>query len=200
VTGTDPSAVANTETDRSSVTDPLLGIFIFGYLRARLTREAARGRQTGQSISVVMADVDRFETINDTHGPEIGHLVLRHAVTVARSTLRQSDWMARYSREGFVVVLPDTTLLGAYSVAERMRRLCADTDLDLSGARLTFTASFGVATIDGVVPSEADGEDLLRLAEKALDEGRRAGSNRVTCGPKSTPAIPASQPESPASP
>ena len=168
-----------------SVTDPLLGIFNRRYLHERLPQETAHARRYGQSVSVVMADLDHFKQINDIHGHQAGDLVLLHAVNLARSALRQSDWMARYGGEEFVIVLPETTLLGAYAVAERMRRLCAETSVQLANTQLVVTASFGVATIDGVPASNDDAEAMLQAADKALYESKRAGRNRVTCGPKS---------------
>jgi diguanylate cyclase (GGDEF)-like protein len=176
---------ANTQIEHLSVTDPLLSIFNRRYLHERLPAQASRARRYGNSLSVVMADLDHFKKINDTFGHQIGDAVLQHAVKLARSALRQTDWMARYGGEEFVIVLPETPLLGAYSVAERMRRLCSDTPLQIAETKLVVTASFGVATIDGVLASKDDADAMLREADKALYESKRAGRNRVTCGPKS---------------
>jgi PleD family two-component response regulator len=139
---------ANTQIEKLSVTDPLLGIFNRRYLHERLPQEAARSRRYGQPLSLVMADLDHFKKINDTYGHQSGDRVLRHAVDLARSALRVSDWIARYGGEEFV------------------------------------TASFGVAAIDGVAASNEDADAMLREADKALYESKRAGRNRVTCGPK----------------
>jgi len=179
---------ANSQIEKLSVTDPLLGIFNRRYLHERLPQEAARSRRYGQPLSLVMADLDHFKKINDTYGHQSGDLVLQHAVNLGLSTLRVSDWIARYGGEEFVIVLPETPLLGAYAVAERMRRLCAETPVATAESKLLVTASFGVATIDGVAPSPEDAEAMLRAADKALYESKRAGRNRVTCGPKSPPA------------
>jgi diguanylate cyclase (GGDEF)-like protein len=176
---------ASTGIGQLSVADSLPGIFNRRYLHERLTQEAARARSCGQSVSVVLADLDHFKQINDTYGQQSGDRVLQHVIAVARSALRQSDWMARYGGDEFVIVLPETTLLGAYAVAERMRRLCAESAVELADTQLVVTASFGVATIDGVPASNEDAEALLRAADKALHESKRAGRNRVTCGPKS---------------
>jgi two-component system, cell cycle response regulator len=184
---------ANSQIEKLSVTDPLLNIFNRRYLHERLPQEAARSRRYGQPLSLVMADLDHFKKINDTYGHQTGDQVLQHAVNLARSALRVSDWIARYGGEEFVIVLPETPLLGAYAVAERMRRLCSETPVELPETQLLVTASFGVATIDGVAPSNEDAEAMLREADKALYESKRAGRNRVTCGPKS-PAPPVSAP------
>src|SRR6201994_2541046 len=133
---------ANTQIERLSVTDPLLGIFNRRYLHERLPQEAARSRRYGEPLSLVMADLDHFKKINDTYGHQAGDLVLQHAVKLARSALRVSDWIARYGGEEFVIVLPETPLLGAHAVAERMRRMCADTPVEIPEAKLVVTASF----------------------------------------------------------
>ena len=155
------------------------------YLHERLLQEAALARRRGQSLSVVIADLDQFKKINDTYGQQTGDIVLQHAVALTRSALRQSDWIAHCGGEEFVIVLPETPLQGAYAVAERVRRLCAETPVELSETQLAVTASFGVATIDGIAPSNSDAEAMLLEADKALNESKRAGRNRVTCGPKS---------------
>jgi len=185
---------ANSQIEKLSVTDPLLGIFNRRYLHERLPQEAARSRRYGQPLSLVMADLDHFKKINDTYGHQVGDLVLQHAANLAGSALRGSDWLARYGGEEFVIVLPETPLLGAHAVAERMRRLACETPLQLPDMGLLVTASFGVATIDGVFPSNEDAEAMLREADKALYESKRAGRNRVTCAPK-TPVAPPRAPE-----
>ena len=107
-----------------------------------------------------------------------------HAIRLARSALRQTDWIARYGGEEFVIVLPETHLEGAFAVAERMRRLCAETSIELPDAQLVVTASFGVDSIDGVAAGKDDGEAILKQADEALYQSKRTGRNRVTCGPK----------------
>jgi diguanylate cyclase (GGDEF)-like protein len=179
---------AKSQIEKLSVTDSLLGIFNRRYLHERLPQESARSRRYGKPLSLVMADLDHFKRINDTHGHQAGDLVLQHVANLARSALRVSDWIARYGGEEFVIVLPETPLLGAYAVAERMRRSCAETPVELPGAQLLVTASFGVATIDGIAPSDEDAEAILRDADRALYASKRAGRNRTTCGPKTPPA------------
>lgn len=169
------------------VTDPQLRVFDRRYLHERLPQEAARSRCNGQPLSLVMADLDHFKKINETYGHHTGDRVLQHAVRLMRTALRASDWLARYGGQEFVIVLPETPLLGAYAVAERIRHLCCETPMEIPESKLQVTASFGVATIDGVAPSPADAEAMLREADKALYQSKCAGRNRVTCGPKSPP-------------
>jgi two-component system, cell cycle response regulator len=172
---------ANAEIQRLSVTDPLLGIFNRRYLHGRLPQEATRARRYGCSLSVIMADLDHFKVINDTHGHHVGDIVLQHAVSVARMALRQSDWMARYGGEEFLFVLPETHAEGAVAVAERMRRLCAENPVVLPNDQIFVTASFGVASLDGVPAGGDDSDGLLKESDKALYASKFAGRNRVSC-------------------
>jgi len=164
-----------------STTDPLLGIFNSRYLQETLPREAEFARTSGQSLSIVLVDLDHFEWIRDTYGQQTGDAVLQHTVNLTRSALRHADWMARYGEEELVVVLPGTHLDGAYAAAERMRRRCAENAFVLPTSPLVVTASFGVACIDSI--SDPDGHEMLHEAADALRESQRAGCNRVTCSP-----------------
>jgi len=135
------------------VTDPQ-GIFNRRYLDERLPQEAARSRRYGRPLSLVMT--------------EAGHVVLPHVVNLAKSALRGSDWIACYGGGKFVIVLPETSLVGAHAVAERMRRICSETAVDLPDTRLPVTVSFSVATLDGIAPSNEDAQAMLRNADQAL--------------------------------
>jgi len=184
---------ANKQIEKLSVTDPLVEIFNRRYLHERLPQEAARARRHGHSLSVVMADLDHFKKVNDDYGHQAGDAVLQHAVTLARGALRQTDWMARYGGEEFVMVLPETHIEGAYAVAERIRRLCAETPAAIptsqgSPKNIIVTASFGVVSIECIPAARDDAEAMLREVDKALYESKRAGRNRVTCVKRPTPA------------
>jgi diguanylate cyclase (GGDEF)-like protein len=163
--------------------DPLLGIFNSRYLHETLPVEAARARSGGRSLSLVLADLDRLEQINETYGHQTGATLLQHVVTLMRSSLRMADWMARYAGEELVVVLPETHIDGAYAAAERMRRRCAEKPLALAATQVIVTASFGVACIDARTAPIQDINVLLQDAGDALRESKRVGRNRVTCGP-----------------
>jgi diguanylate cyclase (GGDEF)-like protein len=174
------STVAMGDTE---VADPQLGVFSNRYLHERLPREAARARGSGQSLSIVMADIDRLKQVNGTYSYETGDAVLQHVVGLMRAALRQGDWMARYGGEEFVIVLPETHLDGAYAAAERMRRRCADNPFALPTSQLLVTASFGVACVDAFDEPLRDMNAMLQDVGQALRASKQAGRNRVTCGP-----------------
>jgi diguanylate cyclase (GGDEF)-like protein len=165
---------ANAQIQRLSITDPLVGTYNRRYLNEQLMQEVEQARRKPQPLSAILADLDFFKSINDQHGHQM--------VALARAAIREThDWVARYGGEEFVVVLPQTDLAQAAKVAEKIRALCADHALPLESGELKFTASFGVAALDGVPgPNGAAAEALLRQADAALYRSKREGRNRVT--------------------
>jgi diguanylate cyclase (GGDEF)-like protein len=121
--------------------------------------------------------------VNDRYGHNAGDDVLRGAAQAAQSVLRGSDVLGRMGGEEFAVVLPDTTLLGALDMAERMRRAVAAQvfDLPLPGtsklAQHRQTASLGVAEL---LPAMTGARDLLAAADARLYESKRGGRNCVS--------------------
>jgi two-component system cell cycle response regulator len=175
---------ANAQIQRLSITDPLVGTFNRRYLNEQLMQEVEQARRQPHALSAILADLDFFKSINDRHGHQVGDEVLRHFVSVARSAIREhGDWVARYGGEEFVVVLPDTDLAQALSVAEKIRAQCAGGAVPTDTGTLEFTASFGVATLaPGAGHPSTAAEELLRHADAALYRSKREGRNRVTAG------------------
>jgi diguanylate cyclase (GGDEF)-like protein len=161
--------------------DSRLKIYNRDYLDEHLPREIERARRYDLSLSLVMADVDRFKLINDAHGHPVGDEVLRGFCERASASIRQSiDWMARYGGEEFVVVLPQTDVNGALCVAEKMRGLCAESAIQTSVGPLAVTASFGVAGLLEGGDATLSAAQMLHCADKAMYQSKRAGRNRVT--------------------
>ncbi len=173
---------ANAQIQRLSITDPLVGTYNRRYLNEQLMQEVEQARRTSQPLSAILADLDFFKSVNDQYGHQVGDEVLQHFVGIARSAIRVTiDWVARYGGEEFVVVLPDTDLLEAEKIAEKIRSRCAGSTVASAGGALQFTASFGVAALAaGVGPSGAAAEALLRHADAALYRSKREGRDRVT--------------------
>jgi two-component system, cell cycle response regulator len=174
---------ANAKIQQLSETDPLVGTFNRRYLSAQLVREVDRARRYKHPLSAVMADLDRFKRINDERGHQTGDEVLQHFASIAKSALRPSDWMARYGGEEFVIVLPETDLAGAVTVAEKLRSLCANAPFPTSSGEIAVTASFGVAELG--IEADERSEDtiaqaLLRRADAGLYTSKNEGRNRVT--------------------
>jgi len=165
------------ETRELAITDPLTGLHNRRYLWELLGRELLKARRNRTPVAAILADIDHFKRFNDTWGHESGDLVLKRVADVIREHVRGSDIGCRYGGEELAVILPDTMLEVAVDRAERIRSGVAALRLEYGGKPLdTITLSFGVA----IFPQHADNaEALLRAADEALYEAKRAGRNRV---------------------
>lgn len=159
-----------------SIRDPLTSLYNRRYMEETLARELSRAQRTGQPVSVVVADLDHFKKVNDTHGHPAGDAVLRAAARLIAGSVRGSDVACRYGGEEFVLILPDCDREAAVAKAER---LCADLRtlaVREDGHAIPVTASFGVAA------SPYDGHDadqLFKAADDAVYRAKAAGRNRV---------------------
>jgi diguanylate cyclase (GGDEF)-like protein len=165
------------ETRELAITDPLTGLHNRRYLWELLGRELLKARRNRTPVAAILADIDHFKRFNDSWGHEAGDLVLKRVADVIREHVRGSDIGCRYGGEELAVILPETTLEVAVERAERIRRGIAAVRLDYEGEQLdAVTSSFGVA----IYPQHAgDAEELLRAADEALYEAKKAGRNRV---------------------
>jgi diguanylate cyclase (GGDEF)-like protein len=165
----------------AKATDALLKTYTRDYLDEQLPREIERARRYGLPLTLMMADLDRFKRVNDDHGHRVGDQALKCFCERARASIRRSiDWMARYGGEEFAIVLPQTDLAGAHSVAEKLRGICADQPIPTSVGPLTVTVSLGVA---GLLPdgdSAYSASQMLDRADTAMYQSKREGRNRVT--------------------
>jgi len=163
--------------------DYLTGLYNRRYLDERLEREITRARREAETLSVCMVDVDHFKAYNDTLGHLAGDDCLRLvAHTLAQHVTRPGDLVSRYGGEEFVVVLGATGEEGARSVAGRIRAAVEALQLPHAGAPLgVVTVSVGVVSCR---PAQGgpDVARLLRAADQALYEAKRAGRNRVSAG------------------
>jgi diguanylate cyclase (GGDEF)-like protein len=157
--------------------DTLTGLWNRGAILELLDREVARACRDGHTAVALMADIDHFKRINDTHGHLAGDEVLREVSRRLLDVARKGDAVGRYGGEEFLVVLSIDNLPGADVAAERFRASIASTSIDVSGLPMDVSVSIGV----GMVSSEngVTGEKLLRLADEALYEAKSGGRNRI---------------------
>jgi diguanylate cyclase (GGDEF)-like protein len=169
-----------------SIKDPLTGLFNRRYMEETLARELARAERQKRPLSLIVADIDHFKRINDTHGHPTGDAVLRTAGNHLGGAVRESDVACRYGGEEFVLILPDCARESAVAKANELRerlRLLAFPD---GGAGVQITASFGVASfpLDGI-----ESQGLLQAADAALYAAKKGGRNRVVAAGEAAPPV-----------
>lgn len=166
------------QTIEMAVTDGLTGLHNRRYLDSHLQTLFDRAVARRRPLSVVMTDLDRFKSVNDTHGHDAGDLVLREFARRLRKNVRGIDLACRYGGEEFIVVMPDTEQHIAEMVAERIRAEVERTPFSLGEgeAQLDVTVSLGVSSLRrGLDTPEA----LMKRADMALYEAKSGGRNRV---------------------
>jgi len=161
-----------------AVTDGLTGLHNRRYLDSHLAAVFDESTRRGRTMSVLLLDIDRFKSINDTHGHEAGDEVLREFANRVRAQTRGIDVVARFGGEEVVVVVPDTPLEGAQAVAERIREQVGSVPFQVhGGARsVTVTVSIGVSARQA---GDASPADLLKRADVALYQAKNQGRNQV---------------------
>jgi diguanylate cyclase (GGDEF)-like protein len=167
--------------------DALTGMWNRAMILDILDRELARSRREGSPVGVIMADLDHFKWINDTHGHLAGDQVLREAGRRLLAVLRPYDTIGRYGGEEFLAVLPGCACAAAMALAERLRQCVSSQPIKVDGGEVTVTLSLGVAAGYGSLVSDA--AELLRAADGALYQVKRGGRNRVELGAAGEPVL-----------
>lgn len=158
-----------------SSTDSLTGLLNRRGFRQFADRELLRAERTGNSFSMALADIDFFKSINDRYGHAAGDEVLKTIAGIIKRNLRETDLVARWGGEEFLILLTDTTVDTAAGILERLRAKIEQTSFSFleSGKRLTL--SFGLT----VFMAGKSLETLIEEADAALYEAKRTGRNRV---------------------
>jgi two-component system cell cycle response regulator len=167
------------EAVQGSRLDPLTGTFNHAYMLDRLRHEVLRASRYGRSIALLLLDVDRFKAFNEREGSTCADLMLREVARALTSRLRGVDLVARTGADEFSVVLPETSLLVARPIAERLRRAVESLRCQVPSEeerQLRVTVSVGIAGLPH--PEVGDVPDLLRCARSALAKANEAGGNR----------------------
>ncbi len=170
-------AVANRRLQEAALTDHLTSLANRRYCLQRLGQEWAAADRKGHPLSLLLIDIDNFKAINDIHGHDGGDAVLQRVAAMLRSLTRAGSTVGRVGGEEFVVICPNTSMVEAAQCAERMRQRIAGRPMDISGRSLPVTVSIGVATRG---PGMEQPGELMKLADEALYEAKRAGRNCVS--------------------
>jgi len=161
-----------------SVIDQLTGLYNRRYMMNQLHQFMQRSVMGGRPVSVMMADIDHFKSVNDTYGHDAGDEVLQEIATRLRENVRPMDIVCRPGGEEFLVIMPETAGDRAAAAAERIRRAVAAEPFFVgrSGLKIPVTVSVGVSTISGEQDTIAD---LTKRADQALYQAKTTGRNRV---------------------
>jgi diguanylate cyclase (GGDEF)-like protein len=157
--------------------DSLTGLLNRGAVLEQLSNELVRASRRGAPVAVLMADLDHFKTINDTHGHVAGDAVLRETSRRLKAGVRAYDSVGRLGGEEFICVLPECDAKTSLAVAQRLVRSLADTPTTYNGKPIAHSISIGVAATDQFGPARAD--ELIRAADAALYRAKHAGRSRA---------------------
>lgn len=165
------------EAERLSQTDDLTKLHNARFLRQYLTSEIRRARRYSSLVSALFLDLDDFKCINDRHGHLVGSHVLMEMASVILACVRDTDVVARYGGDEFVVILPETGTEQAARVAERVRERIAQHLFNGGRSlRLVLTASFGIAAFPHHAQSP---QQLIAAADTAMYEAKAARKNCI---------------------
>ena len=170
------------EMNDSVKTDGLTGLLNRRFFDRQFALELARAERDGTPLSVILCDLDNFKRINDSFGHQVGDLVLKLSSSTLQKTIRETDFAGRYGGEELCVLLPDTDLTAACSIAENIRQAIEqldinqeqDTHQEQNGLRIT--VSIGVSSFS---PELASIENLLQRADENLYQAKARGKNQV---------------------
>lgn len=159
----------------SARTDSLTAVYNRRYFFELLGYEFAASGRYGRPLAIVMFDVDHLKRVNDTHGYQAGDMILKKAVPLVHRELRQTDVLARYGGDEFVILLPNNEH-ESFAVFDRIIREVRQAYVMVDGEKLHITISAGIASLQ---PGMDKPEDLVLQADQALYSARNQGRNRM---------------------
>ncbi|MGZ8160653.1 MAG: GGDEF domain-containing protein [Methylobacter sp.] len=165
-----------TDLQKLASSDSLTGALNRRSLEQEAARLSARCTRTGDTLAVMMIDVDHFKSINDCYGHPAGDEVLKSLTELAHKSIRTDDYFARYGGEEFCILLPSTLEKDAWMLADRLRQTYAAMAIDLGGEVLHSTISIGVSDS---IHAGLEFTSLIAAADQAMYRAKQEGRNRV---------------------
>jgi two-component system, cell cycle response regulator len=161
-----------------AITDGLTGLHNRRYLDSHMAALFDETTQRGRALSILVLDIDKFKTINDTYGHDAGDEVLREFAARVKAHTRAIDVVARFGGEEIVVLVPETAVDGARAVAERIRERVESAPFEIHQRTraIKVTVSIGVACRQ---TGDVSAADILKRADQALYRAKDEGRNRV---------------------
>jgi diguanylate cyclase (GGDEF)-like protein len=154
--------------------DPLTGLYNRNELERRIAEDLDRAARYQHPLSIFMVDIDHFKEINDNYGHAGGDRILRSIAFELERSLRKTDYVARFGGEEFLIVLPETSLIRALELGERLRQRIARHKAILGDDSVALTISIGVASFPDI---STNWSDLLNAADTAMYQAKHDGRN-----------------------
>ncbi|MCK8061004.1 MULTISPECIES: diguanylate cyclase [unclassified Fusibacter] len=165
----------NFKLKKESSVDKLTGVFLRKYIETEFSKQIIDSRKFGYELSVIMADIDHFKTVNDTYGHRKGDEVLFNIGQIIMNAIRHGDFAGRYGGEEFIILLPKTGSMDAYTVSEKIRKQVKEANL--LGENHPLTISLGISTYPDMGHTE---DELIEKADQALYDSKNSGRDRTT--------------------
>jgi diguanylate cyclase (GGDEF)-like protein len=162
--------------ERLASLDAMTGLYNRRQFLVLADGEWARYRCYGRPLALLLMDIDLFKSVNDTYGHDAGDKVIKAVADILHKHKRTSDIAGRLGGEEFALMLPEATLDSAVAAGERFRKLTADQVIEVDGRAIPITISVGASGCD---PDTSGIDALIKQADLALYEAKRAGRNRV---------------------
>ena len=165
-----------------AITDSLTGLYNRRHFNKLAEDEISRALRYSRPLSVMMFDIDFFKNVNDSFGHASGDMVLMMVAKTTKEMIRTSDIAARYGGEEFIVLLPETPVAKAATIAEKLRRRIEETTVQTEKYPIMITVSFGVSDYLGKTNSKPHERvlEFIDNADRAMYASKNAGRNKVT--------------------
>jgi len=166
-----------------AIRDPLTNVFNRRGLDQWGLYEIERAKRFKSPLSAIYFDLDQFKQVNDTYGHDVGDSVLQQVVTCCRKVIRKIDIFSRLGGEEFFILLPETSLLVAIQIAERLRKTISKCEIETSSNPINVTISLGVADLNQNI---TDLPGLISAADKYMFQAKQSGRNTTAFPSKYT--------------
>ncbi|MDB5038701.1 MAG: hypothetical protein JWQ35_2229 [Bacteriovoracaceae bacterium] len=168
---------ANERLQTMTFTDEITGLHNYRFIRKQLDAELKRSTRYSKPVSLCVIDIDYFKNINDLNGHPVGDAALKELAEILKESTRTVDIVGRYGGDEFVIIFPDTLLVDAVRLCERIRKTVSERSFVFGGRTVSFTLSIGLADFDPV--RRKTPEALLEAADRCLYQAKKTGRNRV---------------------
>jgi len=169
-----PEAVGSSKTNATR--DTLTGVYTRQYALMRIEKDFIRAKMRHQDLALLMFDVDGFDEIKETHGPDMGDMVLREIARLVSSELRREDVFARYDDHTFMVLLRNQTEATIVALVQRIGRVMKFHSFSHEGKKLRVTLSLGIGSLTRKMKNAMD---LMNDVQACLEKARRAGHDTI---------------------